>query len=143
MIILILIQTVIMLALIVGAICLWMSDWADKKLSDQTQSIATIVSILLIICISAVGFTMTPELFKNSLVNNDQMVAEDVAIKTGVFNDVSVVCLYQEKDTNKYYFPKNNLFKFWKIYDKEYLSDEYAESLIQTNKLEQQFLESK
>lgn len=143
MIILILIETVVMLALIVGAICLWASDWVSNRISDQAQSIATIVSILLIICISAVGFTMTPKLFKNSLVGSDQMIAEDVAIKTGIFNDVRVVCLYQEKDTNKYYFPKNNLFKFWKIYDKEYLSDEYAESLIKTHQLEQQYLESK
>lgn len=144
--IILILGVVVLLAIIIVPV-VNLTLYAPKKPIMKFVRVGSLALIALaVITATAIWTVEVPAAMENKVVNSDTVVLENVAIQSDYDSRdrdyIDVVNVYQESETGQYYIMATHPIKFWDMWEKQYISEDYVKLLQQERIFEQQLFDN-
>lgn len=121
-----LVSVLLGLMLVIGVI-ISINILAVKQINKVFLKVLIMLTpVILVIAGSLGAWFYSIHQFK-SAVNDDKVVASDVwIVENSTLQDYDIVDVYHNEEKNEYYYLTKHIFKFWDIYEKKYIEEDFV-----------------
>lgn len=121
-----LVSVLLGLMLVIGII-ISINILAVKQINKVFLKVLIILTpVILVVAGSFGAWFYSVHQFKNAF-NDDKVVASDVwIVENSTLQDYDIVDVYYSEEKDEYYYLAKHIFKFWDIYEKKYLEEDFV-----------------
>lgn len=128
---LIIIVFVLLIIAIVGLVC---NKTRDAKKENKVHAISATV-LVISFAIASLVYTFVPTLEYRNTINNDRVAVHVADKQKNVsLEDSTAYSIYYNEESDTYYVLKQNIFRFWDIFEKQEVSKDFVDTQANINK---------